>query len=195
MDPISAAIGITAAELSTGLGAAGAAVGAAGTIGAGISARNQANYQAQVSKNNQKVAEQNAQYATQAGEAQTEAAGQRARAREAAITTGIAAAGLDVNSGSAREIRSGEAATGELEQLTTAQSAALRAYGYQSQGTGFAAEAGLEQNAADAAVPGAVLSAGGSLLSSAAQLPSKYRWMVPGSGVGSNPGSGTGGLY
>jgi hypothetical protein len=77
--------------------------------------------------------------------------------------------------------------------LTTEQTAALRAYGYKSQGTSFAAEAGLEQNAADAAAPGAVLSAGGSLLSSAAQLPLKFQQMKD-LWDARNTGSGTGGL-
>lgn len=187
MDPVTAAV----------VGTIGTAVSAVGQISSGMAAKNEAAYRAQVADNNRKIAEQNAAYAQQAGAAQAEAAGRRARAQQGTITAALAASGVDVNSGSAEDARRSTAETGLLNQLTTEHNAMLQAYGYRSQGTGFAAQAQLERSAADRAIPSALLGAGSSLLSGVSKLPLKYAWMGDpmGQGLGYGPGPGTGGLY
>lgn len=170
----------TAGLIAAGVGAAASAGGA---IYGGIAARNQANYQAEVAKNNQQIAAQNERYARAAGSVATERAGLAARAKQGALGAALAGSGIDADSGSASEVRQSEAEIGRLSEETTAQNADLTAYGYKTQATNFAASATLDRSAAANAIPGSVLSAGGSLLSSASLLPLKYRWM---SGSGSS---------
>lgn len=168
------------------LAIAGAALSAASAISTGITQKNEATYQAQVAQNNATIARQNAQAAQQAGSAQAQAQGLAAAEQLGGVKAAEAANNVDVNTGSAAVTQESQRETGALSQQTIENNALLQAYGYQSQATGFQAEAGLENYAASTAVPGAVLSAGGSLLSGASLLPLKFAAM----GLGTTPGAG-----
>src|SRR5215467_5497111 len=102
----------TTAALSAGLGAAGAGIGAIGQIQQGQAQAAQARYEAQVAANNQAIASYNAARTTAAGEGQAYIQGLRAREALGAATAGMAAEGLDVNTGSARDVRTSRAITG-----------------------------------------------------------------------------------
>lgn len=154
---------------------AGAGLSAFGTLRAGEAASNQAAYQAQVAKNNQVIADQNALYAIEAGAARSEIVGRQAGSRLGQVRAGIAANNIDVNSGSAALVQQSQREVGELEQLTEENKALLLAHGYQAQGAGFGAESGLREIAAKEAGPASYLKAGGDLLSSASLLPKKFR--------------------
>lgn len=170
------------------VGLIGAGVSAAGTIFGGIAQARQAEYQAEVARNNQIIAQQRADYARQAGQAQATAQGIKERSRQGALRAALAASGLDVNTGSAGDLQEGEAGTGALNQMTAEHNALLSAYGYEGQATGFGAEAGLQESRASSAIPGALFSAAGSLasnksfqslLSDTPAAPQKYAWMTP----------------
>jgi len=156
------------------LAAVAAATSAAGMISQGEAASRAASYQAQVARNNAITAEQNAQYASKAGEAEALDAGIKGSARLSHIKAAQAANGLDVNSGSAVDVRSTEALGSRLDVLRTRQNAALQAYGYRTQGTNQTAQAGLYQNEADSVGIGADLGAVGGLLGQASSLVGKY---------------------
>lgn len=158
------------------IAAAGVALSAVGTVASGVSQANAANYQASVNRNNALTASNNAQYAREAGAVETELAGRRAAEQEARVRAGIAANNIDVNSGSAADVQQGERETGLLSQETVANNAALTSYGYGTQASGFQAEAGLKSTESATAVPGSLLSAGGSLASNAALIPSKFNF-------------------
>ena len=156
------------------IGAVGAGVSAIGAIGQGEAHAAEARYQSQVAANNRVIAEQNAQYATQAGEETTFQTGLRERDKAAKITTGIAANNLDVNTGSARDVRTSQAEIGQLAEETTKNNAALTAYGYRTQATNYQAESQLLKAEAPQDVAGGFLGGAGTLLSGASTA--GFRW-------------------
>lgn len=162
-----AAVAAVAAVAATG-------VEVYGQIEQGKANARAANYSAQVSRNNATIADQNAAYATQAGSEAATAESLKGGARIARIKTAQAANGLDVNSGSAVDVRAGQAETNKLDTLTTQHNALLQAYGYKTQATGDTAQAGLYQQQANEAPTAAGLGAAGTLLGNASSL--GFRW-------------------
>lgn len=106
------------------------------------------NYQAQIAINNQSVATSNARLQMASGEEQTFAAGLKNRQNIGAIKAGQAASGIDVNSGSAVDVRSSADELGQLDALTVRSNAAREAYGYKVQASNFGAEAESDKFAA-----------------------------------------------
>lgn len=153
-------MGVTAVAVAGGIGTALSAYGA---YSAGQAQSANAKYQAQVAKNNQTIENQNATYATQAGEVQATEASQQARAQGAKIKTAQAANGVDVNTGSAVDVQQTQRETGSLNTATVLNNAMLRAYGYRSQGVNFGAQAGLDTAEAGQAETAGDLSALGTL--------------------------------
>ena len=149
---------------------AGAAVSAIGTIEGGEATQNMAAYQAQVAKNNQIIANQNAQYANEAGEAQAAATSLKGAAVAGKIKAGQAANNIDVNSGSAVNVQQSQREQAQLDTETVVNNAELTAYGYRTQAVGYGAQAGLETMEEEEAVPAAVTGAAGNLLSSASSV-------------------------
>ena len=172
MPSASLTAGIASASLATGLVSAG--VGAAGAISSAQANSANANYQAQVAKNNAITANQNAEYATQAGQEKAQEQSLKAREQQGAVTTALAANGLDVNSGTPADVEKTERETGELGTEQTVDLAALQAYGYRTQSTNFAAESGLQTAEAGQASTAGAVSATGGLLGSASSLGSNY---------------------
>lgn len=181
---------LAAAPLLAGLGAAGAGISAIGAITGGIAARNAANYQATVARNNQTIALQNAARAEQAGNVQAEAQGRKGAAQVAGIKVGQAASGVNVNTGSAVDVQAGQREINQLDTETVLNNAELHSYGYRSQASNFDAESKLDEAKANNAVPAAALSATGSLLSSASSLGLKWSGTPSGGGGGGGGGSG-----
>jgi hypothetical protein len=154
----------------------GAVTSAIGAIGGGIASSQAASYQAQVNRNNATTATQNSTYALEAGSVQEQEAGQKAAGQLGQVRASMAANNVDVNSGSAVDVQKSQRETGLLSEEDVSNNAALTAYGYQTQATGFQAQAGLEQGQASTAIPGALLSAGGGLLSNVSTIPTKFAW-------------------
>lgn len=153
---------------------ASAAIGGASAIASGNSQANAANYQAQVAANNNIVAQQNASYALKAGAAKEEAS----RLQTAAVTARQkaiqGASGLDVESGSPIDVRSGTSTIGELDALTIRNNAAREAYGYQVQGGNFDTQGELDKAAASNDSTSGYLNASSSILGSASSIASKF---------------------
>ena len=156
------------------IGIAGAVASAAGSIYSGVAASESANYQSEVANVNAQIAQQNADYAIKAGQAKVAQQGQKAADQEAQVTAALAANGVDVNTGSALNVRQGTRETGLLDTQTALNNAELQAYGYQTQKTGFQAQGALEQTQSESAIPGAAIGATGSLLNSASSL--GFKW-------------------
>lgn len=156
------------------IGGIGTAVSAIGAISSGQAQAQQANYAAQVARNNATIANQNARYAMEAGQAKTEDEGLRASARLASVRAGIAAGGLDPNTGSAADVQTSDRSIGYLDTVRTQQQAALNAYGYRTQSTNFTAEAGLDTARAGADTTAGEIGAAGDLLSGASSVGDKY---------------------
>ena len=122
-----------------------------------------ASYQAAVAKNNATVASQNARYAMAAGQAK--AGDEAIREREALgrVVGGLAAGGVDVNSGSAVDARVTQREVGQLNTERVINNAALTAYGYRAQEQNFTDQAALYRGQASAASSSALPMALGTL--------------------------------
>lgn len=170
-----------------GAGAAGAAgaSGVLGTIGAvasGVGTLASGLFAAQVAKNNAKIAMQNAKYARQAGQVQAQQKSLEGAEKLGAIRTAQAASGIDVNTGSAKDVQAGQRAISKLDTETVLQNAELEAYGYTTQASNFETQA--EQDTV-----GGVLGGLGSTLSNVASV----KWGsggVSGAAMSSDPWAG-----
>ena len=160
---------------------AGAGVSAAGTVYSGMATGDAASYQAEVARNNSLIAEQNAKYASEAGTAQATAVSLKGAAKMGKIKTAQAANNIDVNTGSAVDVRASEREAGVLDTATVLSNAELEAYGYRTAATGYTAEAGLLGTQAEEAPIGAGIGATGSLLSGVSAVGFKF------TGTGTNP--------
>lgn len=168
-------------------GAVGAGVTAGGTIAGGQATSNASNYAAQVAANNKVIADQNAEYSIQAGEAQAAATSMKGAATSGKIKAVQAASGLDVNTGSAVDVQTSAREQEKLDTETVMNNAELQAYGYRSQGIGFQAQSELDKLTGKQAKTGSYISAAGGLLSSASGIGLKWGQL---GGVGGGGGSG-----
>lgn len=171
--------------------AAGAGIGAFGaeyTAGAKSKALQ---YQASVAQMNAAIAQQNAKWATQAGEVKAQEAGMQGAARLSQTKAIQSASGLNVNTGSAVDIRASEADLGKFNESTIRSNAAREAYGYRAQAAGDVAQAGLDTAAARTTKTAGDISAAGSLLGGASSVSDKwYNYSKQGvPGFGSSGGS------
>lgn len=162
------------APLAAVAGIAGAGVSALGTISGGEAQSANASYQAQVALNNQTIADQNANYAVEAGEVSASNQSLKNAAQFGRLKTSMAANGVDINSGSAVDVEKSARIEGDTAAATTLSNAELQAYGYRTQAANFGAEAGLETTEAGEATTGAEIGAAGGLLSSASGVASKW---------------------
>ena len=153
---------------------AGAAISAGGTLFSGISANRAAKYQAQVAKNNAIIANQNANYAIQAGQVEAERSSLRGASNLANIKAGQAASGIDTHTGSAVDVQESQHMANQQDTALTLNNAALRSYGYRSQAVGYEAQAQLDKSAGTSALIGSGISATGGLLGSASSL--GFKW-------------------
>lgn len=165
---------------------ASTAIGVVGTMQQSAAASRAADYRSQVAENNaaiarenQKVANDNARAAEAAGAARAEQEAIKARDLVGRQKVAAAASGLDINSGSALDIRAGTAGQAMLNDLNVRDETNRRAYSYRQQGRGLAAQAenfDTESEAAStagsSAMTGGILSGVGQAISGAAKTTS-----------------------
>jgi len=142
------------AAIALGVGLAAATVSGIGSYEQGQAASKASAYQSQVAAQNAQIATQNANFAGAEGEQNTATSEMQNRATTSTIKANQAANGVDVNSGSAVNVRASSAEVGELNALNIRANAARQAYGYEtqaSQQTGqsqlYAAESSNENTA------------------------------------------------
>jgi hypothetical protein len=175
-----AAVAAPAAAAATGIstlgyaslasGAIGAATSAIGAINSADASGKAAAYSAQVAQNNSTIAGNNAEAATQAGQARASNQALQDRAKLAATITGEAASGTDVNTGSNKQVAQSQTELDQLDVGTTINNAALQAYGYRSNATGFQAQSALDTATAQQAPTAAALGGASSLFQGASNL-------------------------
>jgi len=163
------------------LAIASMAMGALGTgasiIGQGqqVAAQaGQANYMAQVARNNQIIAERNAALATQQGEVEAQKQQLKTAQIEGSQRAALAAAGGDVNSGSALDILGDTARAGTTDVATIRSNATLNGYRYRLQGANAAGQANLYSANAANTMANLPFGLSSSLLSGASSLAGKY---------------------
>lgn len=180
--PIAAAtapawMGYTSLAL-TGLGGVTGAMGAIASSNAQAGA---ARYNAEVAQINAEQAKRNAQFESESGMAQAAMQERKTRALEGSLKANQAASGVDVNSGSALDVRSSAAELGELDAISVRSNATKAAYGYQTQENSFKNEATLDESEAKKAKTAGALSATGTLLGAAGTgFDNYYRYKLAG---------------
>ncbi len=173
--PAAPIIAAATTVLSTGLSIAQQSQQAAAQAG-------MANYQAQLARNNQMIAEGYAQRAQQQGQVDE----QNQRFKTAAVLgnqrAALASQGGDVDSGSPLDIQADTARAGEYDAQTIRNSAALKAYGYRLQGYNSGADASRYDTQAANTMAALPFGIGSSLLGGAKSL-SGINWPSTGSDV------------
>lgn len=168
MDPISLSM------IAIGGSAAAGGVSALGQILGGIASKNQYGYQSAVARINQQIAKQNADYARNVGEVEAQKVGLGSRFRVGNIVAGKAAAGLDVNTGSASDVVESQKEIGLHDQATVRANAAKKAYGFEVEGVQHEAQSHIYDMAGDKAMMAGIIGAGSSILGSASSVSSKW---------------------
>jgi len=162
--------------------------------GAGMSAYSQmqsADYNAQVAKNNQIIANQNASIALQQGQQQEENKRIQTGEMLGAITSGEAASGVNPNEGSALNVRSSAAETGEIDAETIRFNAGITARNLQYQGAMYGSQAQLDISQGQYGMMSSILGGASSVSNKWLQ----YQMNGVGSGSGGGGGGGGGGAW
>ena len=178
-----------AAPIAIGAAVAGTALSAYGSYEAGQAQKGEATYQAAVARNNEQIANQNANYAEQAGRAKAEAQGLKGAATGGHLKASQAASGIEVNTGSAVDTQVSQREGAQLDTETVMSNSNLQAYGYRTQATNFEAEAGLKDTEAAQAETAGDIGAVSSLLSGASGTAFKWQ-QAYGGGGGSGAATG-----
>lgn len=169
----------------------GAKAAAQGDILAGQAASQSDIFNAGVAETNAQILKQGATWAGQAGEGDAGISEMKTRAAVGGIKAEQAAAGVDVNVGSAVDVRASEAAKGMQDALTIRANAAKQAYGLQTQAAGETAQAGLYKSMAPYEIQAANLKSKATILSGKAQVASQFgNYLMNSSLTGGGSGGG-----
>lgn len=173
-----------------GLGGAALALGVVGAATAAYGEVSAGQYQAQVARNNAKIAQQNEATATTAGYTQARDNSLKVASEVGQIQADQAANNVDVNSGSAVSVRQGAQRAGEIDTATIENNALLKAYGYRQQASSQEAQSQEDLAAGTDA-------AASSLLSNASAVSFKWSGMnatTPSGGTSSGIDTGNAGI-
>ena len=162
------------ASLGMGLQAGGGVAGAIGSISGGISQQQMYNYQAGIARLNAQIAEQNATYAEQVGENQAQRAGLQAQYRLGRTKVSQASSGLDVNSGSPKQVYNSQRLLSQMDIAAIRSDAAKTAYDYRVQGVQLGAQANLDTIAGQNARISGLIGADSSIVGAASSLTGTY---------------------
>lgn len=147
----------------------GSALSAYGQLEAGKAAKQAGDYNAAIARNNQIIAERQAEDAIKRGDIAADEQRRKAARVLGAQKSAMAASGISLDSGTALDIFGDTAAFGELDALTIKSNATREAYGYQVQGMNFAAEGAMARVRGTNAQRASYIQAGSTMLGGAAQ--------------------------
>jgi uncharacterized phage infection (PIP) family protein YhgE len=159
---------------STGMTALGGLTSAVGSLFKGSADSAMYKYKAGIAQVNQQIEAQNAAYEETTGGVKAYTQGLKEAARMGGIRAAQGAGNLDVNRGSAVDVRRSQEMIGELDQKTIRENASHLAYGAEVRGAAYGAEAGLDTMAAGTSLTAGEITAASSLLSSAGSVSSKW---------------------
>lgn len=170
-----------AATEASGLGAVGTAAGigggllkAFGSIFGGEAASGKMKYQAGISRMNSMINKQNADMERTIGEREAARSGMKTALTMGKTETAQAAQGGVVDSGTNADVLDSEHALGSLDQATIRNTAARRAYGFDVKSAEDESSAKMFDKGATNAKTASYLEAGGSLLSTAGSVATKW---------------------
>ena len=152
---------------TTYIGAASLAATAAGAAAQAAAQRQAATYQAAVAQNNAKLAEANAKYTEGVGDTKVAAKQEQTSQMLGAERAGLAASGIELDSGSALRLQEDTTRLGAIDAGTIRANAARDAYGFRTQGVNFAAARSQDEAAGN-------LDAFSSIISGASSVSAKW---------------------
>lgn len=164
----------TLALVSLGSTVLGTGVSLIGGMQQAAAQESAANYQAQVARNNQIIAEQNARSIETAAATRAQAEDMQTRALLGTIEAAQGASGISFDSPTMARIRESQAQIGRLESRTTYQEGQNAARGQQQQAAQFGAEVQLASNRAASAGAAGTIGAFSSLLTGASSFSDKW---------------------
>lgn len=139
---------VESAGVSTGATGASTLLGVIGSQFSGSAKYNASQYQAQVAENNARISQLNKEYELAAGKTSAENQMLKTGSMISSQKAGQAASGIDVNTGSAVDVRASTAELGALDASTIMNNAMKRAFGYDVQKASFQDEAALKHQTA-----------------------------------------------
>ena len=131
-------------------------------------------YQAGVARLNTQIAEQNATYASQIGELQAGQYGYRAGQIAGQIKSAQGSHGLDVRSGSAKDVQDSQRLMSQTEMTNIRSNAAMTAYNYRNQAVSSTAQAGMDTLAGRNVASAGMVKASSSILGAASSVSSEW---------------------
>lgn len=164
------------AAANTGIGATagGGLLASIGSIFSGISQKNMYDYQAQVSRINSQIDQQNSEYSLNQGEQQATITGLKGAQQFGAIRANQGASNIDVNSGSTVNVQNSQKQITAMDLTTIRQNAAKTAYDWQVKSTSDLNQAGLYDKAGSNAETAGFLGAASSILGTVGSVSSKW---------------------
>lgn len=167
---------------ATGFGAVGLGATLAGGLLSAYGAQKQGDaqqqmyaYRAQVARINADINRQNAAWARNKGEAETVQYGLKAAQQRGQIKAAQAASGIDVNSGSAKDVQRSQEEISRMDQSTIRSNAAKIAYDYETKAVMDENQAGLDTMAGRYAKEAGDLKSIESLIGTASSVSSKWQ--------------------
>jgi hypothetical protein len=131
-------------------------------------------YQSSMAWQNAAIAKQNQKYALDIGEQQAEKQGIAGAAQAGQIKVGQAASGVDVNTGSAKEVQTSQHLVSQMDLNTIREKAAKTAYDFSVQATNYENQAKGYSKAASNAKTEGVLGAVSSFIGTVGSVSSKW---------------------
>lgn len=162
---------------TVGLGAslAGGMLSAFGANKQGEAQQQMYNYRAQVSRINADIDRQNSNWARSKGDQETVQYGMKAAQQRGQIVAAQGASGLDVNSGSAKDVQRSQDKIKDMDLATIRSNAAKVAYDYTTKATMDENQAGLDVMAGENAKSAGQINAFSSILGTVGTVSSKWQ--------------------
>lgn len=167
----------TLAALSLATTVVGGVTSAIGQQQQGAAAQQAANYQAQVAANNAELARRQAQEIRSQGQENLIEQGRKVAARMGSQRAALAAAGVDLNSGTAQDDAESVATVGRLDELRILGQATQKAFEADTQAVNYLNESNLTRMKGKSAAQAGNIAAFGSLVSAAGSFSSKWSGM------------------
>lgn len=166
------ATAIGAIGLGTSL--AGGALSAFGAVSGGEANAKAYNYRAGMSRVNAAINMQNSDYALAAGETKARQYGMAAAQNMGKIKAGQAASGIDITSGTPKEVQESQQLITKIDNAQIRENAGRTAYGHRVQANNDLLQAGLDDMSASNSRRAGRISAIGSIIGTASSVSSKW---------------------
>ncbi len=164
-----------AGQIGMGSTIGGGLLQAGGALAQGNAQAGMYNYQAGVADINAQISLQNATYARQKGEADAQNYGLKGAQQAAQIKIAQASSGLDINSGSAKDVQTSEHTVQNLDLTQIRSNAAKTAYDYTTQATQYQNQAGLDRLAGENSQRAGLINSMSSILGTTGSV--STRWL------------------